>query len=156
MFEGCHTVTEVAAVYRRIGFTTVLCVSDRPSLIASPNLGAVAMNPALGVRVRDQLAGPHQCKSTPILTCPGPDRSWVFLVGPARGRTMTSTTMNTLVTHGLRVLMAGQRIWLPMTDHPTGWHWLSPPINAASLPVRTTVIAAARRHLGPLRRTVSR
>ncbi|MFC3961660.1 hypothetical protein [Nocardia jiangsuensis] len=156
MFERCHTTSEVAGIYRRIGFTTVSCMSDRVSLIAAPSLGAVAMPPTVGARVRDQLVSQHRCKSTPILTHRGPDRSWVFLVGPAWGRTMTPATMNTLATQGLRVLVAGQRIWLPMTDHPIGWRWLSPPIDVASLPARTTVIAAARQHLGPLPRSASR
>ncbi|MEV0359399.1 hypothetical protein AB0H71_25415 [Nocardia sp. NPDC050697] len=147
MFQQCHTATDVAAVYRRLGFTRVCCVSGRVSLIAAPRLGAVAMSPKLGVRVRDQLVGHHRCESTPILTHTGTNRAWVFLVGPAWGRAMTSSTMHALATRGIRVLVGGQRIWLPMNDHPSGWRWLSPPVAADQLPARTTVLAAARLEL---------
>ncbi|MCP2318266.1 hypothetical protein APR12_003619 [Nocardia amikacinitolerans] len=48
-----------------------------------------------------------------------------------------------LKEHGVRILESGQRVWLPMTDHPTGQFWVSQPVDAQSLPSRTSVIAVA-------------
>ncbi|WP_431953295.1 hypothetical protein [Nocardia lijiangensis] len=150
MFESCHSVTEVAYVYRRLGFT-VSCAHDRVSLVANDRLGAVAMPAELGKQVREVLAEEQDwSEGMPILSYARARREWVFLVGPAWGRPLSpgrARRVADLEYHGVRVLESGQRIWLPMTDNQTGWFWVSPPQNAKLVPARTTLILAARRAL---------
>lgn len=149
MFENCHSAHEVAHVYRGLGFT-VSCSFERVSLIATPALGAVAMPAGLGKQVREELLEETRCASVPIISYSRPNREWVFLVGPWGGRLGVHTLAN-LEERGVRVLESGERVWLPITDYPTGWYWVSQPSTAHSLPSRTTVISAARRLLGPAR-----
>src|SRR5262249_20877485 len=102
----------------------------------------------LGALVRQALLGDGRCASVPVVAHSRPGREWVFLVGPAWGRPMTRSTLDGFAACGGRVLDAGQRIWLPMSDHATGWRWLSPPVNATAIPSRTSVLAVARECLG--------
>ncbi|NKY31288.1 hypothetical protein [Nocardia gamkensis] len=155
MFERCHSAREVAEVYRRRGFI-VSCAFDRVFLVASLRLGAVVMPAPLGGRVRKALLDTGKFESVPVLTHARPDREWVFLVGPTWGAGMSTPTVASLEAHGVRVLDARQRIWLPMTDHPTGWHWISEPVTATSIPSRTTVACRARDLLSPARSSRAR
>ncbi|WP_405179366.1 hypothetical protein OG225_36855 [Nocardia sp. NBC_01377] len=147
MFESCHSAGEVAHVYRRMGFP-VSCAFDRVALVATPTLGAVTMPATLGSLVRQALTEDHRCESVPILTYSRSHREWVFLVGPAWGGQIARRTLESLEARGVRVLDAGQRIWLPMTDHPTSWYWVSQPVNARTIPSRTSVLADAREFVG--------
>ncbi len=147
MFESCHTAQEVAHVYRRMGFA-VSCAFDRVAVIATPTLGAVVMPARLGTPVRRALLEDARCESVPILTHSRPNREWVFLVGPAWGGKMAQRTLDSLEARGVRVLDAGQRIWLPMTDHPTGWRWVSEPVSAKAIPSRTSVLSDVRDLVG--------
>lgn len=150
MFESCHSVGEVAHVYRGLGFA-VSCAFERVSLIATPALGAVGMPAGLGKQVREVLREETRCVSVPIISHSRPNREWVFLVGPAWGGRLGVHTLAQLEERGVRILESGERVWLPMTDHRTGWYWVSQPSTAHSLPSRTSVITAARRLLGPVR-----
>ncbi|MFF0494297.1 hypothetical protein ACFYTQ_35210 [Nocardia sp. NPDC004068] len=150
MFESCHTASEVAIVYRRMGFPTVACDFDRVSLIATPALGAVVMSRALGPRIWTRLMTDHERSSAPIVTYPRPNADWVFIVTANRGRPFARSTRDALAARGVRILDAGQRIWLPMSDHATGWHWVSPPIKGMPLPLRSTVLALVCEQLRPL------
>lgn len=146
MFEACHSVREVAEVYRRYGFG-VSCAFERVSVVAGPRLGAVVMPSSLGERVHHRLLAVHACKSVPIVTFDRPNRQWVFLVGPALGRPSDARAFSVLDVHGIRVLEAGQRIWLPISDQSTGWRWVSPPAKKQPSPARTTVVAEVREQL---------
>lgn len=142
MFERCHSAAEVAWIYRRMRFPVSLDF-DRVALIATPTLGAVAMPAELGGLVRQALLQDSRCDSVPILTHSRSNREWVFPVGPASGRRMVERTLESLRDRGVRVLDAGQRIWLPMTDQPTGWHWIYVPDSAITIPSRTSVTSSA-------------
>ncbi|MFI2478767.1 hypothetical protein [Nocardia xishanensis] len=117
MFESCHSVTEVAYVYRRLGFA-VSCAHDRVSLVADDRLGAVAMPAELGKQVREVMAEEQdRSEGMPILSYARARREWIFLVGPARGRPPSpgrARRAADLENHGVRILESGQRIWLPM------------------------------------------
>ncbi|WP_433678032.1 hypothetical protein [Nocardia sp. CA-119907] len=153
MFESCHSVGEVAHVYRGLGFA-VSCSFDRVSLIATTALGAVSMSAGLGKQVREELVEKTRCMSVPVISYARPNREWVFLVGPAWGGRVGVHTLAQLEERGVRILESGERVWLPMTDHPTAWYWVSQPSTAHSLPSRTNVISAARRLLGPVQPAV--
>ncbi|MFX0576920.1 hypothetical protein [Nocardia nepalensis] len=153
MFESCHSAHEVAHVYRGLGFA-VSCAFERVSLIATPALGAVSMPAGLGKQVRLELLEETRCVSVPIISHSRPNREWVFLVGPAWGGRLGMHTLAQLEERGVRILESGERVWFPMTDHPTGWYWVAQPVTAHSLPSRTSVISAARRFLGPARSSV--
>ncbi|MEV5832856.1 hypothetical protein [Nocardia sp. NPDC052112] len=153
MFESCHSAHEVAHVYRELGFT-VSRAFERVSVIATPALGAVAMSAGLGKQVREELLEETRCVSVPIISYSRPNREWIFLVGPAWGGRLGVHTLAQLEERGVRILESGERVWLPMTDHPTGWYWVSQPSTARSLPSRTSVTSAARRLLGPARSSV--
>ncbi|WP_062993544.1 hypothetical protein [Nocardia anaemiae] len=153
MFESCHSAHEVARVYRELGFT-VSRAFERVSVIATPALGAVAMPAGLGKQVREVLLEEARCVSVPIISYSRPNREWIFLAGPAWGGRLGVHTLAQLEERGVRILESGERVWLPMTDHPTGWYWVSQPSTAHSLPSRTSVMSAARRLLGPARSSV--
>ncbi|MEV4129333.1 hypothetical protein [Nocardia sp. NPDC049707] len=153
MFESCHSVGEVAHVYRGLGFA-VSCAFERVSLIATTALGAVSMPSDLGRQVREELLEEARCASAPIISYSRPNREWVFLVGPAWGSRLGVHIPAQLQERGVRILVSGERVWLPMTDHQTGWYWVSQPITAHSLPSRTSVVSAARRLCGPARSSV--
>ncbi|MEV0339436.1 hypothetical protein AB0H49_10445 [Nocardia sp. NPDC050713] len=146
MFERCHSAHEVAYVYRELGFA-VSCIYGRVSLIATPALAAVTMPAGLGAQVRAALQEADRWAAIPILRYPRPEREWVFLVGPAWGGKLGAHTLTQLDEDGIRILESGQRVWLPIADHPTGWYWVSRPENAQSLPPRTSVIAVARQFI---------
>ncbi|MET8778516.1 hypothetical protein ABZV58_26225 [Nocardia sp. NPDC004654] len=146
MFERCHSAHEVAYVYRGLGFA-VSCFYGRVSLTATPTLGAVAMPAGLGAQVRAHLEEESRWVAIPILSYPRAQREWVFLVGPAWGGKLGEHTIAQLEERGVRILESGQRVWLPMTDHPTGWYWVSQPLNAKTMPSRTSVIAVARQFI---------
>ncbi|MFF0532721.1 hypothetical protein ACFYT3_30640 [Nocardia amikacinitolerans] len=143
MFERCHSAQEVAYVYRGLGFA-VSCSFGRVSLTTTPGRGAVTMPAELGERVRAVLEEEDRWVSVPILSYQRPRREWVFLVGPAWGGKLGAHTLAQLEERGVRILESGQRVWLPMTDHPTGWYWVSPPVNVQVMPPRSAVIAVAR------------
>ncbi|MEV0712721.1 hypothetical protein [Nocardia aurea] len=148
MFESCHTVSEVAYIYRRIGIP-VSVTFDRVAVIADQALGAVAMPSALGGLVHQTLLEDSRYGSVPILTHARSHREeWVFLVSPAWGGKIARRTLDSLRDRGIRLLDSGQRVWLPMSDHPTGWRWISEPVEAQKLPSRSSVIAAARDLVG--------
>jgi hypothetical protein len=115
------------------------------SLAATASLGAVTMAPELGRRTRELLGVDPP---VPVISHPKTGRPWVFLVGPNRGRGHSIRSLADLEQRGVRLLAAGQRVWLPMSDCPTGWFWISPPRDAMSLPSRTAVLNAARSALG--------
>ncbi|WP_280425306.1 hypothetical protein [Nocardia carnea] len=115
-------------------------------MTASRSLGAVVMPPELGTLVRHELEHDHDV-TAPVLTYHRPRRDWVFLVGPGSGGALGATTRTALHRAGVRVLTAGQRVWLPMTDQPLTWYWIWPPTSVRALPSRTTVLAATRRQL---------
>ncbi len=150
MFESCHSAHEVAHVYRGLGFT-VSCSFERVSVIATTALGAVAMPASLGKQVREELLEETRSVSVPIISYSRPNREWIFLVGPAWGGRLSVHTLAQLEERGVRILASGERVWLPMTDHPTGWFWVSQPSTAHSLPSRTSVVSAARRFVSPAR-----
>uniref|UniRef100_UPI003F4A1878 hypothetical protein n=1 Tax=Nocardia sp. bgisy118 TaxID=3413786 RepID=UPI003F4A1878 len=143
-FERCHSAHEVAFVYRNLGFA-VSCSYGRVWLTATLALGAVAMPADLGAHVRAELEEDSRLSAIPILSYQRPQREWVFLVGSAWGRPLGAHTLAQLEERGVRILESGQRIWLPMTDHPTGWYWVSQPVNVEKMPSRTSVITVARR-----------
>ncbi|MET8779479.1 hypothetical protein ABZV58_31150 [Nocardia sp. NPDC004654] len=143
MFERCHSAHEVAYVYRGLGFA-VSCSYGRVSLTATPALGVVVMPAGLGAQVRAFLEEESRWLSIPILSYQRPQREWSFLVGSAWGGKLGVHTLAQLEERGVRILESGQRVWLPMTDHPTGWYWVSPPVNAKTMPSRSSVIAVAR------------
>ncbi len=147
MFESCHTASEVAYIYRRMGIA-VSVTFDRVAVIATPDLGAVAMDSRLGGLVRHALLEDSRCESVPILTHARTHAEWVFLVGPAWGGRLARRTLESLRERGVRLLDSGQRIWLPMSDHPTGWRWVCAPVEAKRLPSRTSVLADARDLVG--------
>ncbi|MET7774071.1 hypothetical protein [Nocardia sp. NPDC005366] len=148
MFESCHTASEVAYVYRRMGIPVSVTL-DRVAVIADPTVGAVAMPARLGRLVYPVLLEDSRCESVPILThARSRHEEWVFLVGPAWGGQIGYRTLNSLRERGIRLLDSGQRVWLPMSDHPTGWRWISEPVEAKKKPSRTSVIAAARDLVG--------
>ncbi|MEV6336195.1 hypothetical protein AB0M12_15910 [Nocardia vinacea] len=153
MFETSHSVREVAHVYRGLGFA-VACVFERVSVIATTALGAVAMHTSLDKQVRKKLLEETRCASAPIISHPRPNREWVFLIGPARGGRLGVHTLAQSKKRGVRILQSGERVRLSMTNHQTGWHWVSQPVTAYSLPSRTSVVSAARRLCGPARSPV--
>ncbi|WP_157110603.1 hypothetical protein [Nocardia anaemiae] len=121
------------------------------SVIATTALGAVAMPASLGKQVREELLEETRSVSVPIISYSRPNREWIFLVGPAWGGRLSVHTLAQLEERGVRILASGERVWLPMTDHPTGWFWVSQPSTAHSLPSRTSVVSAARRFVSPAR-----
>lgn len=143
MFERCHSPREIAHVYRRMGFE-VSTSFQRVALIASRSLGAVTMPASTGVLVRQVVEQDDPTTTLPIISYQRAQREWVFLVGPPGGNEARGATLAAFEEAGIRVLDSGQRVWLPMTDRPMGWYWVSPPVSARILPSRTTVIAAAR------------
>ncbi len=145
MFENCHTPFEVVHVYRGMGFP-VSCTYGRVAVTASRSLGAVVMPQALGTLVRHELEHDHSV-TAPVLTYHRPHRDWVFLVGPGAGGAPSATAHTELHRAGVRVLTAGQRVWLPMTDQPLTWYWIWPPTRVRALPSRTTVLATTLRQL---------
>lgn len=152
MFESCHTPAEVATVYHRLGFTGISCAFGRVSLLASPRLGAVVVPGSLARGVRDLLTDNRRGKPVVVLGYARAGRPWVFLVGPQSGKGHSATTLARLADQGIRVLIAGQRIWLPMSDNRTSsWYWICPPSDLASLPARITVLSAVTGHLDALR-----
>ncbi len=146
MFEQCHSAHEVAHVYRAMGFDVSL-IFHRVALIASNSLGAVAMPAALGADVRRALTDGRRATHTPIISFHRPDREWVYLVGPGVGRSLRHATRDMFDSAGVRILMSGQRVWLPMSDSFTQWYWVSPPSHATALPSRTAVLTTTRRLL---------
>ena len=150
MFESCHSASEVAYIYRRMGIP-VSITFDRVAVIADRDVGAVAMPSELGGVVLQALLEDSRCESVPILTHARSRREeWVFLVGPAWGGKIAYRTLENLRERGVRLLDSGQRVWLPMSDHPTGWRWISAPLESKKLPSRTSVIADARDLIGRL------
>ncbi|WP_157184006.1 hypothetical protein [Nocardia takedensis] len=148
MLSGCHGPAEVAYLYRRLGFEKVSCAYGRVSLVASPRVGAVVVPQAFAEAVKHRVLASKGRDSVPILTHGSRhDRNWVFLVGPAWGGRCARRTLVRLAENGVRLVDAGQRIWLPMNDNSMGWHWLTPPVKGVPLPLRTTVISAAHDHL---------
>ncbi|MEU4842448.1 hypothetical protein [Nocardia testacea] len=117
---------------------------QRVALIASRSLGAVAMPAKTGVQVRQVVEQNDPTTTLPIISYQRAQREWVFLVGPPCGNEARGAALAALEVAGIRILESGQRVWLPMTDRPMGWYWVSPPVSARILPSRTTVIAAAR------------
>ncbi|MFQ6226284.1 hypothetical protein [Nocardia sp. NPDC002869] len=150
MFENCHTPFEVAHIYRGMGFP-VSCTFGRVAVTASRSLGAVVMPPDLGTLVRHELEHDRSLIA-PVFTYQRPRRDWVFLVGPGTGGALGATASAALHRAGVRVLTAGQRVWLPMTDQPLTWYWVWPPTTAQALPARSAVLATARRQLLTSRR----
>ncbi|MEU2032559.1 hypothetical protein [Nocardia amamiensis] len=141
MFESRHSPREIAFVYASLGFPVELHFG-KTSFVTTTRLSAVAMPPELGQAVR-QLTG--DAWRGPIITHTKVGREWVFLVGPNRGRGLGVRSLAALEQHGVRVLAAGSRVWLPMSDAPTGWHWASPPQERAlSVPSRTFVLRAVQ------------
>ncbi len=141
MFESCHGPLEVAFVYRFFGFPVELRFG-RTSFVTTASLGAIVMRPELGRAVRQAIGDTWP---VPIITHTRADREWVFLVGPTRGRGLGERSLAALAQRGVRVLPAGSRVWLPMSDAPTGWHWASPPQQDALLaPPRTFVLHAVQ------------
>lgn len=141
MFEHCHSTSEVAAVYRGLGFT-VTCSLERVFLIASATVGAIVMPADLGRAVRGLVAAESKHTTMPILTYPGPHREWVCLVGPvARGGKLSARTLADLEEQRVRIFESGQRVWLPTTDYSTGWSWITPPGKASEMPPRSTLIS---------------
>ncbi|WP_327151078.1 hypothetical protein [Nocardia sp. NBC_01329] len=128
---------------------------QRVALIASRSLGAVAMPAGMGVQVRQLVEQDDPTTALPIISYQRARREWVFLVGPPRGNKTRGSALAELGDAGIRILESGQRVWLPMTDRPMGWYWVSPPVSARALPSRTTVIAAAKR-LTAARRSATR
>jgi hypothetical protein len=112
------------------------------------------MPAGLGRQVREVLVEETRSVSVPIISYLRPNREWVFLVGPAWGGRLGAHTLAQLEERGVRIRGSGERVWLPMTDHQTGWFWVSQPSTAHSLPSRTSVITAARRLLAPARPSV--
>lgn len=143
MFEQCHSAHDVAHVYRSMGFDASL-IFHRVALIASNSLGAVAMPAALGADVRRALTNRPRAIDAPIISFHRPDREWVYLVGPGVGRSLGRTTRDMFDTAGVRIMMSGQRVWLPMSDSVTQWYWVSPPSHARALPSRTAVLTTTR------------
>ncbi|AHH22172.1 hypothetical protein NONO_c74170 [Nocardia nova SH22a] len=142
MFERCHTAHEVAHVYRSLGFE-VSCVFDRASLIAGLRVGAVCMPPDIGAAVRN-LMNCVRPVHAPVFssTYRSSKREWIFLVGPPWSPAV-ETHERQLAQAGVRLLVSGQRLWLPMSDNPIGWFWLEEP-RGETLPSRTNVLEAAR------------
>ncbi|MGW5750932.1 hypothetical protein [Nocardia rhamnosiphila] len=155
MFESCHSQQEIAHLYRGMGFD-VSYSYQRVALIASRSLGAVAMPAGIGARVRQVVEENDPIITLPIISYQRTDRQWVFLVGPAAGNRVRRTGPAALEDAGVRILESGQRVWLPMTDQPIGWYWVSPPVSARMLPSRTTVVAAALRQLTAARQSTRR
>ncbi|WP_216917841.1 hypothetical protein [Nocardia noduli] len=150
MFESCHTASEVAYIYRRMGIPVSVTL-DRVAVIAGRDLGAVAMPSQLGSLVHEALLEDSRCGSVPVFTHARSRREeWVFLVGPAWGGKIAHRTLESLREHGVRLLDSGQRVWLPMSDHPTGWRWISEPVESKKIPSRSSVIADARNSIGRL------
>ncbi len=148
MLSGCHGAAEVADLYRKLGFVGVSCAFDRVSLIASPGVGAVLIPEVFADSVKHRVFNARRREPVAILTYgTRRDRTWVFLVGPSWGSRSPRGMVGEMAGHGVRLLDAGQRIWLPMNDNTVGWHWLSHPAKGKSLPLRTTVLSAARDHL---------
>lgn len=141
MFEMCHGPREVAYRYSVLGFPVELTFG-RASFVTTPNLGAIAMAPELGRRARMAVG---EDLTVPIITHSRAGREWVFLVGPSRGRGLGERSRSVLAKQGVRVLDTGSRVWLPMSDSPTGWHWASPPREGVfGVPSRVSVLAAAK------------
>lgn len=146
MFESCHSPRDVAHVYRRMGFK-VSSSFQRVALIASRSIGAVAMPASMGIQVRQVVSQGDAITTLPIISYQRAQREWVFVVGPPRGNETRAAAGAELGDAGIRILESGERVWLPMTDRPMGWYWVSPPVSARILPSRTTVIAAAQQLL---------
>lgn len=141
MFEGCRGPREIACVYRFLGFPVELHF-DRTSFVTTASLGAIAMPPELARATRHVIG---DTSAVPIITHTRADREWVFLVGPNRGRGLGQRALTSLEQHRVRVLPAGSRVWLPMSDAPTGWYWSSPPRDGAlAVPSRTLVLRAVQ------------
>lgn len=141
MFENCHEPREVAFVYASLGFPVELHFG-RTSLVTTASLGAIAMPPELARATRHVIG---DTSAVPIITHTRAEREWVFLVGPNRGRGLGQRALASLEQHRVRVLPAGSRMWLPMSDSPRGWHWASPPREGAlSVPSRTFVLRAVQ------------
>ncbi|NKY33877.1 hypothetical protein HGA13_12415 [Nocardia speluncae] len=145
MFENCHSPFEVAHVYRGMGFP-VSCKFGRVAVTASRSLGAVVMPPDLGTVVRQELEHDHGITAS-VLTYHRPRRDWVFVVGSGSGGALGEAAGTALRSAGVRVLTAGQQVWLPMSDQPLTWCWIWPPTTAQALPSRSTVLATTRRQL---------
>ncbi|WP_433523869.1 hypothetical protein ACQPZ2_00960 [Nocardia pseudovaccinii] len=141
MFERCHGPREVAYRYSALGFPVELTF-NRASFVTTASLGAVVMPPELGRAARQWLG---DTATVPIITHARAGREWVFVVGPNRGRGLGARSLAVLRQDGVRMLAIGSRVWLPMSDSPTGWHWASPPREGArSVPPRTFVLQAAQ------------
>ncbi|MFG1795797.1 hypothetical protein [Nocardia sp. NPDC049149] len=140
MFERCHSPHEVAYVYARHGYPVELACG-RASILTSSKLGAVVMVSSLGRSVRELLG---DAVPVPIISHPK-HRQWIFLAGPERARRLGPQALIELQRHDVRVLNAGCRLWLPMSDSRTGWYWASPPLGGmSSVPSRTSVFQAVR------------
>ncbi|WP_040840304.1 hypothetical protein [Nocardia brevicatena] len=122
MFENCHTPFEVAHVYRSMGFL-VSCTFGRVAVTASRSLGTVMMPPELGTLIRHGLEHDHGV-TAPVLTYHRPRRDWVFLVSRGSGGALGAPARTALHHARVRVLTAGQRMLLPMTDQPLTWYWI--------------------------------
>ncbi|MGW5382569.1 hypothetical protein [Nocardia sp. NPDC003963] len=146
MFERRHSPHEIAHLYRRMGFE-VSYSYQRLALIASRSLGAVAMPAGMGKQVRHIVQQDDPITTLPIISYRRAHPEWIFLVGPPTGDKGRRTAPGKLQGTGVRLLESGQRLWLPMTDHPIGWYWVSPPVSARMLPSQTEVLAAAQRQL---------
>ncbi|MFG1793970.1 hypothetical protein [Nocardia sp. NPDC049149] len=144
MFERCHSPHDVAHVYGQYGFPVELTFG-RTSMLTSARLGAVVMPPSLGQLVQELLG---DAASAPVISHSGPDRRWIFLVGPNRSNKLGDRSLAELERHEVRLLDAGTRVWLPMSDSPIGWYWAAPPLEGASAaPSRTFVLGIARKVL---------
>ncbi|WP_063129886.1 hypothetical protein [Nocardia fusca] len=138
MFENCHGPREVAHIYSMRGFPVQVSF-NRTSLVTTTALGAIAMPPMLG---RATLQATGDTCTVPILTYARPGREWVFLIGAGRGRALGTRRIEALARHGVRILPLGSRVWLPMSDTPSGWYWVNAPQDVQSVPAIATVLHA--------------
>lgn len=116
MFERCHSAQEVAYVYRELGLA--VSVHLRASVAHRPGRGDDARRARRSrhavLEEADPVGGDTDRELPTAATGMG------FPVGPAWGGKLGANMLTQLEERGVRILESDQRVWLPMTDHPTG------------------------------------
>ncbi|WP_194817960.1 hypothetical protein [Nocardia sp. XZ_19_385] len=137
MLATCHSPREVAYVYNRRYRIPAELFHHQAFYLTGDALGAIEMPHELGKRVWSAI---DRRFATPIIRHARAGSPWIYVVGPNQGH-VRSRALAALKSQEGRVVPARTRVWLPMSDHQTGWTWHSQPSREEdAVPSRTRLL----------------
>ncbi|MBL1078308.1 hypothetical protein JK358_28265 [Nocardia sp. 2] len=142
MFESCCSPYESAHLLRARYGLPVELFADRPLITVGAAIEALTVPEPLARGLHARLAW---LPATPAVADPRDRRRTFLLAPPMPYRPVPQRLRRFLHANGVTIPLPGSRIMLPVSDHPSEWHWVSEPESGAlRLPPRAVVLAAAR------------